>query len=422
MKPSLLWLASHFFHPSGHADEARSFLRALERSGCAPAARHARGRYQQWSNVELTRDDRAMLERQLERSPGSPCVAVHHYVPRPGRDPLPGVVNVARAMFETDRLPDGWARLLKRWDAVWVTSRHNYDVFAQSGVPPSRLRLLTQTIDFDAFRPGTEPYPLDVPSGHVVFLANFDFSERKGWRQLLEAWTLAFDRTDHVCLVLKTGSVARFDARFVREAISEFQRRLPYGPRGPARVRVMAEMLPAASLPRLYAAADVYVSASRGEAWGRPYMEAMSMGLPTIGTRWGGNLDFMDEGNSWLIGGRLVPVADGAQATSDLYRGHRWFEADVEELASVFREVAGDLEAARRKAATARERLIAGFGPELTASHVIGLAREGLAVHGGDGTRDGYDARAYAGSPVTSPRNAATAAGEGSGPPATPTP
>ena len=107
--------------------------------------------------------------------------------------------------------------------------------------------------------------------------------------------------------MLKTGSVAHVDGRFTRERIAHFLRRR-CGRRRTAPVRVIAQKLPADEIPRLYAAADAYVSASRGEAWGRPYMEAMAMGLPTIGTRFGGNLEFMSDANSWLVDGKLVPV------------------------------------------------------------------------------------------------------------------
>ena len=66
-------------------------------------------------------------------------------------------------------------------------------------------------------------------------------------------------------------------------------------------------------MPRLYAGADAYVLPSRGEGWGRPYMEALAMGLPTIASRFSGNLEFMDDETSWLIDGELVPVAEDAQ-------------------------------------------------------------------------------------------------------------
>jgi glycosyltransferase involved in cell wall biosynthesis len=379
MQPSLLWLASYLFHPSGHADEARAFLRALELHGCAPAARQVRGRKVRplddpRLNVQVSETDHAMLLRQLTRTPGEPCVAVHHYVPRAGRGPLPGKMNVARAMFETDRIPASWGRLLERFEEVWVPCRHNYEIFAAGGVAEYKLRVIGETLDFDRFRPGMGrgPSPLRAPAGHFTFLSNFDFSERKGWRQLLLAWAQAFHPNDPVCLVLKTGSVANFDGRFARERITRFLRRR-CGRGSTAPVRVIARMLPAVQVPRLYAAADAYVSASRGEAWGRPYMEAMAMGLPTIGTRFGGNLDFMSDANSWLVEGRLVPVPDET-APNDLYRGHRWFEADADELSGALQEIAGDPGAAKRKAARARGELIHRFGPQQIAREVQDLA------------------------------------------------
>ena len=43
-----------------------------------------------------------------------------------------------------------------------------------------------------------------------------------------------------------------------------------------------------AELPSLYLAVDAFVLPSRGEGWGRPVMEAMAMGLPSIATNWSG--------------------------------------------------------------------------------------------------------------------------------------
>jgi glycosyltransferase involved in cell wall biosynthesis len=384
MRPPLLWIASHLFSPSGIADEARGFLRALEGAGWEPAARElSPGK----AAVPLPRPERAMLQRQLGRDPASPPLAVHHYVPRPGRYVRPSpLANVARVLAEVDGLPRGWRELLADRDRVWVPSRHNLELFIRGGVPAQRVRILPGTLDFGAFRPGLEPYPLSVPPGHLVFLTNFDFSERKGWRELLLAWARAFEPGDPVCLVLKTGSVVDFTPAEVTARIDGFlRRRFGHGARRRlAPVRLIARMLPAREVPRLYAAADAYVSVSRGEAWGRPYMEALAMGLPTIGSRWGGNLDFMDESTSWLVDGELVPVPPDAEVlpAAGFYRGHRWFQADVDELAAALRDVAADPSRARRRAAPARAQLEARFGPSATCARVEELARDALAPQG----------------------------------------
>jgi glycosyltransferase involved in cell wall biosynthesis len=331
--------------------------------------------------VELDREHLEILVRALERKSRAPRVAVHAYTPRPERRYAhPDAVNVARVMWETDRLPEGWASLLAGRTAVWVPSKHNLRAFAEGGIPETKLRVLGETIDFDLFDPGAEPLELDLPADHFTFLSNFDFSERKGWRQLLLAWARAFDANDPVCLVLKTLSVARWDEEYARERIRHFIEKRLGGGKGDrlAPIVIASERMTGPDLPRLYAAADAYVSPSRGEAWGRTYMEAMAMGLPTVGTTWGGHLDFMSGDGSWLVPGELVPVGDDADVVDELYRGHRWFEADVDVLADVLREIAGDPAAARRRAAGARERLIAGWGPEPIADRIIELSREAL--------------------------------------------
>lgn len=381
--PSTLWIVPQLRYPSGHASEARAFLRALEVLGYEPSAIEQSVVDERQKTVPMSDEELAMLVRQIERPPRDPVVAIHTYQPRPGRRyVLPAAANVARLMWETDSIPDGWAELIGDKDQVWVPARHNYETFSRGGIPESKLRILGETLDFDAFSPGAaEPMDLGVPDGRLVFLSNFDFSERKGWRQLLMAWARAFNTDDPVCLVLKTVSVSRWDEDYIRQRILHFlDLQFDNGAKGVlAPVKILPTRLGTHELPSLYAAADVYVSASRGESWGRTYMEAMAMGLPTVGTRYGGNLDFMADEDCWLVGGKLVPVESHAEVLNELYHGHRWFEADVEELAAVLREIASDPDAARAKASRARERLIAEWGYEPITERIMELAEEVLA-------------------------------------------
>jgi len=380
--PSIVWLGP-LLDPSGYSDEARGFLRALEAHGVAPTAMCSTS-----VGVEagLTPEDQDMLNRQGARPPRPPYVIVHHYVPGPGQQSAAGMPNVARVMFETDSLPESWLPLLLERDEIWVPGRHNVETFERGGIPAEKLKVLGGTLDFDLFKPGVEPLDLDVEGDPFVFVTNFDFSERKAWEKLILAWAGAFDATDPVCLVLKTGSYWDDDAK-VRGKIERFVEREVGGFHKLAPLRIYTSTLPSAVLPQFYAAADAYVLASRGEGWGRPYMEAMAMGLPTIASRWSGNLEFMHDGNSWLVDGELVRVPDDADLINGLYQGHRWFEPDVHSLVEAMRAVAGDPAAARAKAAGARDELIARFGPEATARRVRELAEGALAGFGLDSSR-----------------------------------
>jgi glycosyltransferase involved in cell wall biosynthesis len=387
--PSLVWLGP-LADPSGYSDEARGFLRACEAGGLAPTAM-ASGNV--GTDAGLTPADAEMLTRQAKRPPRAPYVVVHHYVPGPGQPGVEDMPNVARVMFETDSLPHTWLPLLQARDEIWVPGQHNLETFERGGLPAEKLKVLGGTLDFDLFSPGVEPLDLDLPGDPFVFVTNFDFSERKAWTQLIRAWAQAFEATDPVCLVLKTGSYWKDDGK-VRAKIEQFVLQEVGGFHKLAPLRIYTSTLPSAVLPQFYAAADAYVLASRGEGWGRPYMEAMAMGLPTIASRWSGNLEFMNDGNSWLVDGELIPVPDDAELINGLYQGHRWFDPDVDQLAAAMQAVAGDPAAARAKAGGARDELIARFGPEATARRVRELAADALGSCGLPATpRDRTEAR-----------------------------
>ncbi|HEY6758956.1 MAG TPA: glycosyltransferase family 4 protein [Baekduia sp.] len=366
-----VWLGS-IDDPSGFSDELRGFLRSLEAHGQRPVLVDLPGVPRK---AELTASDQATFEKQKRREAPRASVAVHHYVPGVSQPVIAEMPNVARAMFETDRLPERRIPLLMDRDEIWVPAQFNVETFERAGIPRDRLRVVGETIDFDLFSPGgVTPYRLPTPADRFTFLTNFAFSERKAWRQLLRAWALAFTADDDVCLVLKAHAEGR-DDRHIRVRIDEFLT-AELGPRWKTRVapiRVMTDILGALEMPRLYAAADAYVLASRGEGWGRPYMEAMAMGLPTIASRWSGNLEFMHDGNSWLVDGEVVACEHGQEVFGDPCTGHRWFEPDVDALAAQMRAVAGDREGARERAGGARAELIERFGPEPIARRLTEL-------------------------------------------------
>ena len=67
------------------------------------------------------------------------------------------------------------------------------------------------------------------------------------------------------------------------------------------------------SLNSLMANVDSYVSLHRSEGFGLPIAEAMSFGKPVIATGWSGNMEFMDDSNSFPVKYELaeIPVKNG---------------------------------------------------------------------------------------------------------------
>ena len=364
----LVWTGS-LFDPFGYADEARAYLIALDRAGRPAAARDIR-----FTNdrVRLPSAHQRAVDDAIARTPDGEFVLVHHRIPGPNQPLHAEGPDVARTMFETSSVPRAWLPRLLECDEVWVPCEFNLETFQRGGFPGDRLRVLPETIDFDLFDPErTEPLAAKGARG-FTFLTNFDFTDRKGWDVLLDAWCDAFGRDDDVCLVLKCLGLHVPESE-IRGRIDAYLEGRPTAP-----ILLDTRFLPTADMPRLYAGADAFVLASRGEGWGRPWMEAMAMGLPTIGSRWSGTTMFMDDANSWLVDGEVVDVAESAQTHTPFYRGHRWFHPDREALTAALREVRRGGAEVDAKSAAGRAGLVERFGPEPIAERIAELTEAAL--------------------------------------------
>jgi glycosyltransferase involved in cell wall biosynthesis len=293
------------------------------------------------------------LHRATELPLAHPFVSVLH-VPGYAATMMPGAsANVIRTMFETDTIPQDWVARLNLMDEVWVPTSFNLETFAHAGVTVP-IQVVPGGVDATTFRPGLRPLRVPGTRG-TMFLSIFEWGFRKGWDVMLSAWAEAFGPDDYVSLVLRTsqvtghiGVVASIDQR-----IDDHLESLGKGRSDVAPIVVLDRPLSLADLPRLYAAADVYVSASRGEGWGRPMLEAMACRVPVVATRWSGNLEFMTDENSVLLDIEGLREVDH-RAEFAFYRGHRWAEPSTAHLTEVLQRLATDPALRKRIAARGR--------------------------------------------------------------------
>ncbi len=218
------------FNYSGYAALCRHLVRGLDDIGAAvevqPFDRDEASR----SRFIATLADRERWER-LSRQKVEQGVYVCCHTPAPwdGGDAFLGVRQanpgfhsyVGVTMFETDRLPAGWANACESMDEIWVPSEFNRETFARSGVEPSIIQVMPVGIDADRYDP-ERVTPLEISGRHgFTFLSVFQWTRRKGWDVLLDAFARAFTRDDDVCLVIRSslppGSSAASPARQVRD-------------------------------------------------------------------------------------------------------------------------------------------------------------------------------------------------------------
>ena len=309
---------------------------------------------------------------------------------------------VGRTMFETDRLPDGWADRLNNVDEVWVPTMHHKRIFEDANV--KNVVVVGQGIDSNRWDP-SKARPLDwrmidpdrqCNQDDVKFLSVFKWEKRKGHDILIPAFWEAFpppsecsaeemrngeckapwsdadgddgdDDKRGTCLIIVT-SLYHTDPE---EVIGDIERYWVGSTGQKAREYedmqgvILLNGLSEDQLIGLYKSVDAFVLPSRGEGWGRPYMEAMAMGLPVIATNWSGPTAFVTEDNGYLL--KIKGLVD---ANLDAFPGHKWAEPDKDALKELLIRIRDNPEEGRQKGALARQDVLEKWSHEKIALDV----------------------------------------------------
>ena len=204
---------------------------------------------------------------------------------------------------------------------------------------------------------------------------------RKGWDVLFEAYFSAFKPADAVSLHVLTsiwfsgGSETSSDPHnttFLRGELAAFLKRKT------GRAVNLADMphfcfhcahLTEVQVAELYSSVDAFVLPTRGEGWGLAAIQAMSMGLPTITTNWGGQMEYLTPRNSFRI-----PVDAVAELPLDSAYGWRlgkkWGEPSVNKTAEYMQLVFQKPAYAKRIGRVAREHVVKHFSEDALLSVV----------------------------------------------------
>jgi glycosyltransferase involved in cell wall biosynthesis len=166
---------------------------------------------------------------------------------------------------------------------------------AATALDPDRTRLLPPGIRMQRF--ARAPLPERT---RILFVGSL--TQKKGIRDLVEAFGLVHERVDDVELVLAGDGPER-------EWIADRARTLKLN----GSLRVLGA-LPNERVPGLLAESSLLCLPSHGEPFGMAALEAMAAGRAVVGTDAGGLRELVDP----VHGGRLVPVGSADELADTL--------------------------------------------------------------------------------------------------------
>jgi len=345
------FLKSHLIASTGYGEHARNHAAALvENSFDVTAINDHKGRL----GLKGVRGAR----RMNDQVPVLYISGQHHLYVLP-----PNQAAVITTMIETDRLHPKWAEKLKKADAVWVPSRFNYETFLEAGLDAEKLRIVKAAVDCDAIDACNDVYPFSTKK-RFKFLSIFNKITwyRKGLDVLLKAYYQTFSNKDDVCLILRADL-----------STAELHRLTGITPSLHApEVEIINTYLNDGEMAGLYKGADAYVTASRGEGVGRPYLYAMLQQMPTIAVNWSGNTEFMTDENSFLVDFHLQDVPrDLERIVFPMNFGSRYAEPRLDDLADKMSYVFHHFEEAQKKGPAARETVISNHSYRTIAAQTL---------------------------------------------------
>lgn len=236
--------------------------------------------------------------------------------------------NVGYWFWELENFPKEWRYACSIIDEVWVSSDFVLNSVRQIH---SNVFKVPFSIEFPAPENHFNRDYFNLPKLGKLFLFSYDFNSsaaRKNPEGVIRAFKSAFPGAeDDVFLIIKSingeNNIDQF--RKIKESLGD-----------DLRVIWINNYLTSEEMRGLIRATDCYVSLHRSEGLGLGMAESMYLGKPVIATAYSGNLEYMNEKNSFLVPYHLVPVQNGEYFFG---RHQKWAEPNIDAAANFMRNL-----------------------------------------------------------------------------------
>jgi glycosyltransferase involved in cell wall biosynthesis len=262
------------------------------------------------------------------------------------------------AGIETTAVSNNWIENCNKMDLVIVPSEHSKEGFVKAlyekmqQLPSGEqqkvgelklekpIEVLFEGVNENTFKP-IDDSSLDLVDDikedfaflHVGLWGSGRFGEdRKDISKLVKIFYESFaNKKKQPALILKTNSAtfSILDREECLRKINEIKSMFPKDWNLP-NVYLLHGSLSEEEMNKLYNHPKVkaFVSLTHGEGFGRPMLEASMVGLPVIASAWSGQMDFLSETDSLLLGGELKQVPKSQHWQNIIIPESQWFNVN----------------------------------------------------------------------------------------------
>lgn len=210
--------------------------------------------------------------------------------------------TIVYTSLERDYVGPEIADLLNKLGQVWVPCVANVNALVNSGVEPSKIKLVPYPFDPSTCTRSAPRGPSTVPSGKRFYHIG-KWEPRKNQHRILGAFLQAYGPQDRASLMLKTSP---FGGGWVNypspeESLAFWLNHADVKAKGwdeksmDRLVRIISEKIPEEELMSLHTKNNIYVSAAAGEAWEIPAFDAKLCGNRLVHAGYGGTEEYAED-------------------------------------------------------------------------------------------------------------------------------
>jgi len=252
--------------------------------------------------------------------------------------------KIAYNVWETTRYQDDFFERLKTFDQVWVPTQWQKDCTVEQGMPEWKVKVVPEGVDVKTYKP--KNYVVSNPVNRpfrFILVGRWDY--RKATKEIIETFTKTFSEDENVELLINV------DNPFAYDGMNSTEERLErYGIKH-SRVKVIHHSSKEEYI-EILKSVDVFISCARGEGWNLPLIEAMSCGIPSMYSNWGGQLEFAR--------GRGIPIDIVGEVPANVQGNDKYFswtenapgnfaEPDFNDLSKKMRDVINNYTVYKKK-------------------------------------------------------------------------
>lgn len=274
--------------------------------------------------------------------------------------------------YETTILPKAFAKYYKYVDKVLPSSNFSKKIFTDNGMPEENQVMIPHGIHLNRFS-NLGKYPLKTKKKYKILCNIAQPHLRKNIPAMLESFSRAFTKEDDVCLVLKiskksaNNSNASFDVNF-NQIYNDWNKKF----KNHGEVEIIDTFI--TDIEPLYNACDVIFTMANTECFWMPGLEGFAANKIVVAPRYGGQLDYMNDDNSILIGGKIIR-ADNRMQYWEPSPYAACFEPDVNECALKLKDVISNYDDYINKFSPNMKALLPNYTWRKVAEKIVSISK-----------------------------------------------